>query len=125
MTSTAEQQAQQQLDELSSSFAAWRAGKKHNKEKIPLDLLVQARQLSGALNTATVCKRLGISWEVMRRVEGGSTAPVAAPVFAELQLPHPGYPPALRVEIHTASGAHIVLSNLAGSPSDIVARLLV
>ena len=124
MTSTIEQQAQQQLDELSSSFAAWRAGKKHGREKIPMELLNQARQLSGALNTAIVCKRLGISWEVMRRVEGNSTTPVATPAFAELQLPHPGYLPALRVEIHTATGAHIVLSNLAGSPSDIVARLL-
>lgn len=82
MTSTTEQQAQQQLDELSSSFAAWRAGKKHGREKIPMELLNQARQLSGALNTAIVCKRLGISWEVMRRVEGNSTTPVATPAFA-------------------------------------------
>ena len=59
MTSTAEQQAQQQLDELSSSFAAWRAGKKHNKEKIPLDLLNQARQLGGDGAAEVMCDTSG------------------------------------------------------------------
>ena len=125
MTSTAEQRAQQQLDALSSSFAAWRASKKHDKERIPLDLLAQARKLSGVLSTAAVCNRLGISRDAMRRVQSSVTAPNAAPAFAELQLPTAGGASPLCVEIHTASGAHIVISNLATlSPSTILARLL-
>jgi hypothetical protein len=107
MTSTTEQQAQQQLDELSSSFAAWRAGKKHGREKIPMELLNQARQLSGALNTAIVCKRLGISWEVMRRVEGNSTTPVATPVVCRTSAASPRLPArAARGDPHRHRRAH-------------------
>lgn len=126
MTSTAEQQAQQKLDELSSGFAAWRAGKRHSKEKVPMELLTQAQQLTGVLNASAVRKRLGLSRETLQRADADKvTLPVSAPAFAELQLPHPGHPPSLRVEIHTATGEFIVISNLSiGSPSDLVARLL-
>lgn len=126
MTTTAEQQAQQKLDKLSEGFAAWRAGKRHSKEKIPMELLAQARELTEALKTTAVCKRLGISTEAMQRGNPAKTTTRASsPTFTELRMPLPGHSPLLRVEIHTTKGEHIVISNLsAESPSAILAKLL-
>lgn len=127
MTPTAEQQAQLKLDELSSGFASWRANKKHRSESIPMALLIQAQALTGVLNTRAVCKQLNLSLESIQRVDADNQAavPVSVPTFAELPLPLTGRSPSLRVEIHTATGELIVMSNLStGSVADIVAKLL-
>jgi hypothetical protein len=130
MTSQAEQQAQQKLDELSLEFSAWRSSKIHARERIPAKLLEKARALSSEINSSTVRKRLSLSAQILQQTETSQPpgSPTTAPQFAEVSLPQQQDSPTqlpMRIEIHGPLGERIVLSNLSmTSPSAIVAKLL-
>ena len=126
MSFTPEQLAQQKLDKLSLDFTAWRDNKKNSRERIPVDLLIQAQQLSDELSNSVVRKRLGLSSEALRRTFSDSQSQMhTATTFSEVTYPQPDPLPSLKVEIHLPTGEHITISNLSGrSPSDIVTKLL-
>lgn len=115
--------AQQALDDLETQFSQWRKGKKHNREKIPEQLLRAASKLSEFIDEKQVRARLGISSKSFDRVKPTSPdSPIdlqAQPVFAEVAPPS-----ALQIEVHMPSGVVISVSNLNESPLPVLHRLL-
>lgn len=110
------------LTEIQHNFNAWRESRRHSKEKIPDELWQQVASVYSSCPPSIICRRLGISSQMLKKAMQGdgfasflpASAPaaiLAEPSVCELSLERFGARLTVKVPM---SSFDVVLSKLAG-----------